>query len=207
MKGGEPDERRIDRGPAEGFGAGPAEARVPGGPQVHRREVAAPAEAALAAAGEAAEQWGAGWEAEPGGGRLALPVAAGLRHGRVDGRLSVRDSLPGDRGAGPRSVVELTVETADYHLWTPAVAILLVAAAGGALTVIWPFFPRLLPLAPFGALIALSAWLLVLARLQNRGPEEFLEVVALIAEEGSEEAGEEGSAADRGVARNPRAGT
>lgn len=172
----------IERGPASGFGEPPPEATPRGGERsVHRRSVAAPAPAVVRAAGEAAEDWGGTWEEEPGGGgragRLALPVAAGLRHGRIEGRLVARESADA-------TALELVVETARYRLWTPAVAILVLAAGGGSLTVLWPFFPVLLPLAPLGALIALSAWLLVLARLQNRGPEEFLETVALLAEEG-----------------------
>ena len=56
--------------------------------------------------------------------------------------------------------------------------VLLFATAGGILTVLWPFFPDLLAVAPFGAVIALGGWFLVITRLRTSGPDEFLEAVA-----------------------------
>jgi hypothetical protein len=56
--------------------------------------------------------------------------------------------------------------------------ILLVAVAGGLLTVLWPFFPQLMNVAPFGALLALGGWFLVVSRLRTSGPDEFLVAVA-----------------------------
>jgi hypothetical protein len=138
----------------------------------------------LKAVERAAEDWGAGWQAGIAGGRLELPVSAGLRHGRMSARLDLEGALAREgvrEGAGedgPRTRVVLRPERAEYHLWTPAVVILVVAVAGALLTVVWPFFPKLLPLAPFGAILGLSAWLLIVTRLQNRGPEEFLALVA-----------------------------
>lgn len=128
---------------------------------------------ALASVGRAAEDWGAGWEAGVAGGRLELPVAAGLRHGRVHGRIDVAS------GRGGETEVAFHPERSEYWVWTPAVVVLLVAVAGAATTVLWPFYPQLLPVAPFGALLALGAWFLVVTRLQNRGVEEFLELVAV----------------------------
>lgn len=128
---------------------------------------------ALAAVARAAEDWGAAWQEGVAGGRLELPVAAGLRHGRVTGRIEVAS------GGSGETEVAFRAERAEYWVWTPAVAILVLAVAGAATTVLWPFYPRLLPVAPFGAIIALGAWFLVVTRLQNRGPEEFLELVAL----------------------------
>jgi hypothetical protein len=55
--------------------------------------------------------------------------------------------------------------------------ILLLASAGGLLCLIWPFFPRLLQIAPFGAILALGGWFLVIARLRTSGPDEFLAAV------------------------------
>lgn len=138
-------------------------------------------ELVLEAVDRAAEDWGAGWEAGASGGRLELPVSAGLRHGRVSARVDLRD-LPdlrdGGSGAeGPRTEITLRPERTEYHLWTPAVVVLVVAVAGALLTVLWPFFPKLLPIAPFGAILGLSAWFLIITRLQNRGPEEFLALV------------------------------
>ena len=137
--------------------------------------VAAEPAAALAAVGRAAEEWGAAWEAGIAGGRLELPVSAGLRHGRLTGRVEVSSALGADRGPGAE--VAFHPERSEWHLWLPAVAVLAVAAAGALLTVVWPFFPELLPVAPFGAIAALGGWFLVVTRLQNRGAEEFLELV------------------------------
>jgi hypothetical protein len=134
--------------------------------------VAAEPAAALAAVGRAAEDWGAAWEPGIEGGRLELPVAAGLRHGRLSGRLDVAST------AGGEAEVAFHPERAEYRLWLPAVVVLTLAAAGAGLTVVWPFFPELLPIAPFGAILALGGWFLVISRLQNRGAEEFLELIA-----------------------------
>jgi hypothetical protein len=56
-------------------------------------------------------------------------------------------------------------------------------ALGCAGVVLWPFFPRLLPLAPVGFLMAVATWLMVVARLRNSGIEEFLELVRSLCEE------------------------
>jgi hypothetical protein len=151
-----------------------------------RLHVPAPPEEVLAAVEDAAEDWGALWERGTGGGSLRLPVSAGLRHGHQRGRIDVtRD------GAGTE--VRFRVELSEYHLWAQAVVVLLIGVGGGALTVLWPFWPELLPVAPFGALMALSAWLLVVSRLRNRGAEEFLDTVgALIG--GDARVDEEGAA-------------
>lgn len=137
---------------------------------------------ALAAIEHAAEDWAAGWEAGASGGRLELPVSAGLRHGRMSARVEVTRAtaapLDDERPGEPRSEIALHPERAEYRLWTPAVVVLLVAVAGALLTVLWPFFPKLLPVAPIGAILGLSAWFLIITRLQNRGPEEFLALVA-----------------------------
>lgn len=140
---------------------------------------------ALKAVRDAADDWTAAWEPGIAGGRVELPVSAGLRHGRLTGRVDVASA-----GAGHTDVV-LHPERTEYRLWLPAVAVLLIAAAGGALTVLWPFYPELLPLAPFGAVFALVGWFLVISRLQNRGPQEFLELVALHAGGTGEGTGDE----------------
>ena len=158
--------------------------RPPRPVRIHSRAVIDPSEhptvrvavdpdRALKAVGEAAEDWTAAWEPGISGGRLELPVSAGLRHGRLTGRVDVASA------GGGHSDVVLRPEHSDYRLWLPAIAVLLIAAGGGALTVLWPFYPELLPLAPFGAVFALVGWFLVISRLQNRGPQEFLELVAL----------------------------
>lgn len=150
---------------------------------LYRLRIPAPPDEVLAAVGRAAEDWGALWERGTGGGSLRLPVSAGLRHGRQDGRLDVSRE-------GTGSEVRFRVERSEYHLWVQAVVILALGVGGGLMTVLWPFWPELLQVAPFGAVLALSAWLLVVARLHNRGAEEFLETVAEAA------AGQDGEASE-----------
>jgi len=128
---------------------------------------------ALDAVSETAEAWGAAWDRDGRGGTLLLPVTAGIRRGWVRGRLAA-----GPAGTGRATRLALAVEESDYHLHTAAVVILLLSAAGALLTVVWPFVPELLPIAPLGAILALGGWFLVVSRLQNAGPEDFLEAVA-----------------------------
>lgn len=139
-------------------------------------------EEALAAIAAAADAWGAEWlpEGHQGaerGGRLALPVLAGLRRGVAHVRVDTW------RQGDATRVTATELERRD-GLQVAAVIVLLFSAAGALLTVVWPFFPSLLPVAPFGALMALGGWFLVVSRLQSSGPEEFLELVRKVAEEG-----------------------
>lgn len=143
----------------------------------HRREIAAGADAALAAVDRAAEEWGAAWTRHGTGGELALPVLHGLRRGWV------RAELTGEPAAGGRTALRLAVTERHEGVHVPAVVILLISAAGGLLVGAWPFFPRLLPLAPIGAILALGGWFLVVSRLRSSGPEEFLELVDRLAGE------------------------
>lgn len=129
----------------------------------------------------AAEVWGAEWSRQ--GGRLALPVSAGLRSGRVEARLWTEPAAAG-------SVLVLRVEQTAYRLRTNAVVVLGIAAAGALTTVVWPLFPRLLPLVPLGLVLAVGAWFLVITRLATSGPEDFLEVVRQAAEVGGEGSGD-----------------
>lgn len=129
---------------------------------------------ALEAIGVAADEWGALWTAGLDGGDLRLPVTVGLRQGRQDGRVSVR-------AHGEGCEVQFRVERSEYYLWVQAVVILAIGALGGVMTVLWPFWPQLLEVAPFGAVLAFSAWLLVVARLENRSAQEFLEAVGSFA--------------------------
>ena len=140
------------------------------------RSVALPVapEAALAALGEAAGIWNAELDRDSTEGRIRLPVIAGLRRGILTARVTVEAD-----GDGSRLVFR--EEGREDALQVQAVIVLLMAVAGAALTVIWPFYPNLLPLAPFGALLALGGWFLVIARLRTSGPEEFLEAVQALA--------------------------
>jgi len=139
--------------------------------------------AALRALGTAAEEWGADFapaaasaagaagSAGGAGGELRLPVVAGLRRGLLSGPVAVAPA-----GHGSRVVFRPAAQ--DYYLETSAVAMQLLAAAGALLSVAWPLFPRLLPVAPLGAVLAVGGWFLVLSRLRGKGPEEFLASVA-----------------------------
>ncbi len=157
----------------------------------HAAELAAGRDGALAAVARAADEWDAHWRPEgEDGGRLVLPRVAGLHRGIVIGRLHL---YPGEgtvegtgEGAGggageaaTRAVYE--VDAVDDHVHASAVGVLAIAAVGALLTVVWPIFPSLLPLAPLGALLALGGWFLVVSRLQNAGPEEFLRRVGELA--------------------------
>jgi len=52
------------------------------------------------------------------------------------------------------------------------------ASFGELLTLAWPFFPSLMTVAPFGAILALGGWFMVVSRLRTSGPDEFLDAVA-----------------------------
>ena len=146
----------------------------------------APAEA-LRALGAAAEEWGADFApaaAGGPGGELRLPVVAGLRRGLLSGPVAVAAA-----GRGSRVVFRPLAQ--DYYLETSAVAALSMAAAGALLSVAWPLFPQLLPVAPLGVVLAVGGWFLVLSRLRGQGPEEFLASVA-------RHAGAESEAAEAG---------
>jgi hypothetical protein len=154
-------------------------------------ELSCPPAEAMRAVVSAAEDWGAELEPHgvaggpaagpsgfggPGtpngpGGRLRLPVVAGLRRGWITGPLAVE-------AAGQGSRVTFRPATQDYYLETSSVAVLAMAGAGALLTVAWPLFPGLLPGAPFGAVLAVAGWLLIVSRLRARGPAEFLASVA-----------------------------
>lgn len=134
-----------------------------------------PPERALSVLRQTAEDWGATLQtaARGGnpGGRLHLPVLAGIRRGLVSGDVEVQPAEGGSR-------LVFRPEQSAYYVQTPAVMILILSIAGAALTVLWPFYPQLMPVAPFGAIIALGGWFLVISRLRTSGPDEFLAAVA-----------------------------
>ncbi|MEA2599680.1 MAG: hypothetical protein QOF89_672 [Acidobacteriota bacterium] len=130
-----------------------------------------PPELALSALRQTVEDWGA--ELQPGGtgGKLHLPVVAGIRRGMVTGPVEVEKAEGGSR-------LIFRPEESIYYVQTPAVMILILSVAGALLTVLWPFYPQLMAVAPFGAIIALGGWFLVVSRLRTSGPDEFLAAVA-----------------------------
>ncbi|HEX4498331.1 MAG TPA: hypothetical protein VIE43_21825 [Thermoanaerobaculia bacterium] len=141
----------------------------------HAIDLDLPPAAALAALRQTAEDLGAELQAEGYGWKLHIPVLAGLRRGLVSGPVEILPTREGSR-------LVFRPESTVYHVQTQAVMILLLATAGGLLTLVWPFFPRLLSIAPFGALVALGGWFLVISRLRTSGPDEFL--MAVTAHEG-----------------------
>lgn len=139
----------------------------------HRRELEAGVEETWAAIGAAAEQWGAELEREEGTATLSLPVAAGLRHGLASARIEVD-------GTRARSTLTLSLVEAHYRLHKTGFAMLSLSGAGALITVICPFFPALLPFLPVGILLAVSGWLLVVARLRMSGLDDFVTSVETI---------------------------
>lgn len=145
--------------------------------EAHEIDLDLPPKAALAAVGRAAEAWGAKFDREGQGGTLYLPVVSGLRRGMVSGPVTVEEDGEGSR------VVFRTAETIQY-VQTAPVVVLVISGLGAVATVLWPFFPEMLPLSSLGAVLALGGWFLVLSRLRTSGPQEFLVAVAAEAEEG-----------------------
>ena len=138
------------------------------------RELPVGVERARQALASVAEQWGAEWD--PEAGTLMLPLAAGLRLGLASGRVVLEP-----HGTGSR--LRLSIVERAYRVRWNAVVVLLLAAVGGILCGLWPFVPGLLPLVPFGAVLALVGWFLVVSRLVTNSPEEFLDAVAAHVEE------------------------
>lgn len=143
----------------------------------HAIDLDLPPTGALSALRRTAEDWGAELQVNGTGGRLHLPVLAGLRRGLMSGPVEIRPAEGGSR-------LTFRPETTVYYVQTQAVMVLLLAVAGGLLTMLWPFFPKLLEIAPFGAVVALAGWFLVISRLRTSGPDEFLEAVAAAREDG-----------------------
>ena len=141
-------------------------------------EIDWPVEQAFALVERAAEEWGADYGLEEGKARIALPVRAGLRQGVVQAEISAETSEDGTR-------LTLHEVRSFWKVQTSAVVVLLVSAAGGVVAFLWPFFPGLIPLAPFGAVLALSGWFLVISRLQTSRPADFLRTIEVLAEKGA----------------------
>lgn len=120
---------------------------------------------------EAAESWGGSFRDDEGGeacGNLVIPVLAGLRRGFVGGPVRIET-----RGKG--SHVSFRVEESQYRVDLPAALTLLFGAFGALITLVAPFFPKLWRLVPIGMMLTIGAWLFIVARLRNSGPEEFFE--------------------------------
>ncbi len=129
--------------------------------------VAADVDATMKRLETLAEMWGAQWQPSGRhGGQLALPVRAGLRRGLVEGPIDVESE-------GKSTRVRFTVAAQVFRVQYSAFFLLTLGAVGGILTVAAPLVPALWPLMPVGIILAVAAWLLIVSRLHNSGPEEF----------------------------------
>ena len=137
----------------------------------HRIELDAAAEETLEAVSAVAEDWGAQWAPDGYGGRLYLPVVAGLRRGVLDGRLSVK---PAGNGG---TKLTLAAETTHWRVHRSAAAVLVMGALGALPVILWPLSPDFLALAPVGLVFLFLAWFMVVSRLRTAGAGEFLEAV------------------------------
>ena len=141
----------------------------------HRRRLELAPAVVLTRLPQLAEAWNGEWQsagAEPGtDGRLGLPITAGLRRGWVAGTVSVEPL--GDDGASSHLVYR--IDRGEIRTDGAAVFILALGALGGLTTVVAPFFPGLFTLVPVGIILGFCAWLMVVARLRNAGPAEFLD--------------------------------
>lgn len=165
----------------------------------HSIELPDPPAVVRAHLAEVAEAWGAELEPTDTGGELHIPVVNGLRRGVCSGPLIILATEDGSR---------VVFTQAERNLWVnrPAVGFLTLALVGAILTVLWPFFPRLLPAAPAGAILALAGWFLVISRLRNSGPREFLETLAVVgAEKRAKGTSVGGASADGAQVSEPKA--
>jgi len=131
---------------------------------------------ALEVVREAVHIWGGEVEAGGDGLTLWLPVNTGIRTGHI----VVRVRVTGDAATAR---VEIQPTEAHMRIHRGAAVVLGFGAAGGLVAILWPFFPRLLQLAPVAAVLAVVAWLLVASRSRSHDLAEFLELVEKMADE------------------------
>ncbi len=137
----------------------------------HLLELDAPADRVLGAVKAAADDWGAEWTREDGGGQLYLPVVAGLRRGVLSGRLETGSAADG----GTR--LTLRAEATHWRVHRSAAAVLVMGLLGALPVLLWPLSPEFLALAPVGLVLLFLAWFMVVSRLRTAGGAEFLETV------------------------------
>jgi len=118
-----------------------------------------------------AEQWDAQWDPATGGGRLYLPVVAGLRRGVLSGTVEART------GVGGGTHLTLSAETTHWRVHRSAAALLVLGALGALPVILWPLGADVLSLAPVGLVFMFLAWFMVVSRLRTAGGAEFLEAV------------------------------
>lgn len=135
-------------------------------------ELAVRPSVALKRVAEHSERWGGAWDAHDAhSGKLGLPVIAGIRRGWVEGDVQVESCAAGSK-------VRFEQDHSAYTVDRGSLMILVAAAIGCLFSLLAIFFPKLLPLMPVGILLAMGAYLVVIARLRNSGPEEFFESLA-----------------------------
>lgn len=139
--------------------------------ETHLLEVEAAPPEVLAAVAASAEDWGASWRPKGCGGRLHLPVVAGLRRGLLSGRIEVRATS----GDGTR--LKLCGEVSHWSVHRSAAAVLVLGALGALPALLWPLSSNLLALAPAGLVLMFLAWFMVVSRLRTAGGAEFLGAV------------------------------
>jgi len=126
---------------------------------------------ALTAVADAAEDWGAEWTPTAAGGRLHLPVVAGLRRGVFSGQIEARATGDGN------AQLTLVGDTSLWRVHRSAAAVLVMGALGALPVLLWPLNNELLALAPAGLVLLFLAWFMVVSRLRSAGADEFLEAV------------------------------
>jgi hypothetical protein len=136
-----------------------------------------PIDRALPLVEELAGLWGGELRREGRGGRLALPVSAGIRHGVVEGTIEAQRL-----GAGGCRL-DLRLEHEAYRLHGSAVVVLLIGALGALFLVVAPLVVgresvRLLPPA---FIVMLAAWFLVASRVRHRSAADFLKSLGEVA--------------------------
>lgn len=137
-------------------------------------------EPTLDALADAADLWGGQWQRHGSGGRLVLPVTAGVRHGFLVGEVS------GKSHDGAGAELSYLIEHSEYATHRGSVAVLLFGGIGAVTTIVAPLYPQQLwQLVPAGVLLMLVAWLLVASRVRHRSAEDFFRLVGEIAENDS----------------------
>lgn len=141
------------------------------GKDVREREIEVPLDpdGALDKLEAAAEAWGAEWHRRGTGGRLGVPVAAGLRSGWLESEVRTERSHGGTR-------VCFFAEKESYHLQASAVFVLILGAVCGLFLVVAPLLEKLVALAPIALLFVVLAWLLVASRLKNRSIDDYFDL-------------------------------
>lgn len=115
---------------------------------------------------EQAERWGGNFDAKTG--RLELPLQAGLRSGGLVAEVEALVSRDGSK-------LRIKIQEEHYLLDRSATFLLTIAAVGAIATLVLPFFPRFWLLLPPALVLAIAAWLFIVARLKSRNLDDFLD--------------------------------